>query len=383
MRHALLTLMIIAASAGGAMPAMAGTQSARHRGHQAHAVASASVHTVRKGETAGKIAAANGLSLAQLAALNPGRNLAKLSIGAKLKTGKAAQPRIATRKVEPVAPSEGGTAVLAKGETLYALAKANGVSLQDLMDANPGLTPRRVRAGTRLRLPGQAPAPGESPEQVAALPAIPGGEAADETALASLPAIPGLAPVAREASLIPSGEPGADPLLPFRPADPDHLDLLWPVETRSISSYWGPRTRTRVIRVKNRRKKRVHYRSRHKGIDLPAPMHTDIYAALDGVVVYSGKARGYGNLVTIDHGNGVSTVYGHESVTLVHEGDIVHRGEKIAEVGRAGNATGPHLHFELRVNGVQQNPLPVLDDTEEVPGDLAARNDSQSGPSAN
>ncbi|HZU52261.1 MAG TPA: M23 family metallopeptidase, partial [Holophagaceae bacterium] len=214
-------------------------------------------------------------------------------------------------------------------------------------------------------------------------PAIPGGEADDETALASLPAIPGLAPVAREASLIPSGEPGADPLLPFRPADPDHLDLLWPVETRSISSYWGPRTRTRVIRVKNRRKKRVHYRSRHKGIDLPAPMHTDIYAALDGVVVYSGKARGYGNLVTIDHGNGVSTVYGHESVTLVHEGDIVHRGEKIAEVGRAGNATGPHLHFELRVNGVQQNPLPVLDDTEEVPGDLAARNDSQSGPSAN
>ena len=128
--------------------------------------------------------------------------------------------------------------------------------------------------------------------------------------------------------------------------------------------------------MKNRRKKRVHYRSRHKGIDLPAPMHTDIYAAMDGIVVYAGKARGYGNLVTVDHGNGVSTVYGHESVTLVHEGDIVHRGEKIAEVGRAGNATGPHLHFELRVDGVQRNPLPVLDDTEEVPGELAARNDA-------
>ena len=60
----------------------------------------------------------------------------------------------------------------------------------------------------------------------------------------------------------------------------------------------------------------------------------------------------------------------------MHEGDIVHRGEKIAEVGRAGNATGPHLHFELRVDGVQRNPLPVLDDTEEVPGELAARNDA-------
>jgi murein DD-endopeptidase MepM/ murein hydrolase activator NlpD len=380
MRHALLTLMIIA------MPAMAGTHSARRHGGKAHTAASASVHTVRKGETAGKVALANGLSLAQLQALNPGRNLAKLSVGAKLNTGKAAQPRIASRKTEAEEPSAGGTAVLAKGETLYALAKANGVSLQDLLAANPSLNPRRVRAGTELQLPGQSIArttlKDEGSERVAALPAIPDDETA--SGLAGLPAIPStVAPVAREASLIPSGEPGADPLLPFRPADPDHLDLLWPVETRSISSYWGPRTRTRVIRVKNRRKKRIHYRGRHKGIDLPAPMHTDIYAALDGVVVFSGKARGYGNLVTINHGNGVSTVYGHESVTLVHEGDIVHRGEKIAEVGRAGNATGPHLHFELRLNGVQQNPLPVLDDTEEIPGDLAARNDSQSGPSAN
>jgi len=363
MRHALLTLMIIA------MPAAAGTHGARP-GHHAKS-SSATVHSVRKGETAGRIAAANGLSVAQLQALNPGRNLAKLSIGTKLHIA----ARTAARKPVAAPSPDGATAVLEKGQTLYALAKANGVSVQDLMAANPGLNPRRLRPGTVLQLPGSAPVAEEAAPQIADLPAIPGEAAPSD--LAPLPAIPVLAaPVAREASLIPSGEPGSEPLLPFRPADPDHLDLLWPVETRSISSYWGPRTRTRVIRVKNRRKKRVHYRSRHKGIDLPAPMHTDIYAAMDGVVVYAGKARGYGNLVTVDHGNGVSTVYGHESVTLVREGDIVHRGEKIAEVGRAGNATGPHLHFELRVDGVQRNPLPVLDDTEEVPGELAARNDS-------
>ncbi|HET6329660.1 MAG TPA: LysM peptidoglycan-binding domain-containing M23 family metallopeptidase [Holophagaceae bacterium] len=372
MRHALLTLMIIA------MPATAGAHRVRP-GHHAKATSSSSVHTVRKGETAGRIAAANGLSVAQLQALNPGRNLAKLSIGTKLHIAAAAAPRIATRKPVAASPEAGTTAVLAKGQTLYALAKANSISVQDLMAANPGLNPRRVRPGTVLQLPGGAPAEADgAAPRVADLPAIPGEAAPSD--LPPLPTIPALtAPVVREASLIPSGEPGAEPLLPFRPADPDNLDLLWPVETRSISSYWGPRIRTRVVRVKNRRKKRIRYHGRHKGIDLPAPMHTDIYAAMDGVVVYAGKARGYGNLVTVDHGNGVTTVYGHESVTLVHEGDIVRRGEKIAEVGRAGNATGPHLHFELRVDGVQRNPLPVLDDTEEIPGELAARND----PSAN
>ena len=375
MRHAFLTLMIVA------MPAMAGSHHGRH--HRA-AAAPAGTHAVRRGETAGKIAAANGLSLAELQRLNPGKDLAHLSIGTQLHL--QTPTRVAARHAEP-APEEAaptGTAVLAKGQTLFALAKAHGLSVQDLMDANPGLNPRRVRAGSVLHLPGQAESGSEAaPEAEAALtqlPSIPG----DEQGLAALPEIPAAAKaLPREASLIPSGEPGADPVFPFTPADPDHLDLLWPVETRSISSFWGPRTRTRVVRVKNRRKKRVRYRGRHKGIDLPAPMHTDIYAALDGVVVYAGKAKGYGNLITVDHGNGVTTVYGHESVTLVREGDVVHRGEKIAEVGRAGNATGPHLHFELRLNGIQQNPLPVLDDTEEIPGDLTARNGGEEGPSSN
>jgi murein DD-endopeptidase MepM/ murein hydrolase activator NlpD len=164
-------------------------------------------------------------------------------------------------------------------------------------------------------------------------------------------------------------------LLPtYVTADPDHLDLLWPVETRSISSAWGPRMRTKTIRVKDQRKKRVRYRGRHKGVDLTAPQGTPVFATLDGQVIIAGKHKQYGNYVLIDHGNGVATLYAHHKMNLVHEGDIVRRGQQIAEVGRTGNATGPHLHFELRVDGIQRNPLPVLNDEEEVPADLMAQN---------
>lgn len=164
-------------------------------------------------------------------------------------------------------------------------------------------------------------------------------------------------------------------LLPiYAPADPDRLDLLWPVETRTISSAWGPRVRTKVVRVKNHRKKRIRYKGRHRGIDLTAPTGTAVFAVLDGEVVMAGRHKQYGNYVVVDHGNGVHTLYAHHKLNLVQEGDIVRRGQKIAEVGRTGNATGPHLHFELKVDGVQRNPLPVLNDEEEIPADIAAQN---------
>jgi murein DD-endopeptidase MepM/ murein hydrolase activator NlpD len=131
--------------------------------------------------------------------------------------------------------------------------------------------------------------------------------------------------------------------------------------------------RTKTIRVKDQRKKRIRYRGRHKGVDLTAPTGAAVFAALDGQVICSGKHKQYGNYVVVDHGNGVSTVYAHHSLNLVQTGDIVRRGQKIAEVGRTGNATGPHLHFELRVDGVQRNPLPVLNDEEEVPAGMTVQ----------
>lgn len=94
----------------------------------------------------------------------------------------------------------------------------------------------------------------------------------------------------------------------------------------------------------------------HEGVDFMAEIGTPIYAAAGGVVIHAGPSMGYGNLVEIDHGNGLVTRYGHTSKLLTKEGDVVLRGQEIAEVGNTGRSTGPHLHFEVRYNGVPQNP---------------------------
>jgi murein DD-endopeptidase MepM/ murein hydrolase activator NlpD len=102
---------------------------------------------------------------------------------------------------------------------------------------------------------------------------------------------------------------------------------------------------------------------------------------MDGQVVVSGRMKEYGKYVAIDHGNGVVTLYAHCNKNFVVAGEIVRRGQKIAEVGRTGNATGPHLHFELRLDGIPQNPLPKMNDMEEIPADLVAQNQVATAPS--
>lgn len=98
----------------------------------------------------------------------------------------------------------------------------------------------------------------------------------------------------------------------------------------------------------------------HKGIDIANKSGTPIYAVLDGVVVFSGVQRGYGNVVLIEHPNFVMTVYAHHEKNLVKVGDHVKRGQQIARMGSTGNSTGPHLHFEYRVKGTAINPRKVL-----------------------
>ncbi len=98
----------------------------------------------------------------------------------------------------------------------------------------------------------------------------------------------------------------------------------------------------------------------HGGIDLAGPTGTPIYAANDGRVIYAGWADGYGYLVKIDHGNGVVTYYGHNSEILVEVGDWVTVGQQISEMGSTGFSTGPHLHFEVRINGERIDPVPYL-----------------------
>lgn len=342
MRLAVLTLVIASFSLG--LQATPNRTSKKASSRSTAPVADGAVHVIRKGETAAQVARANGLSLAELAALNPGKPLSRLVVGAKLNLR---QTRFAA-----ALPAE-----------TPAVATALPIALAAL-PGTPVVTPTPMPHLERLL-----------PYQIRTIPPVSGRAGASDldshqapgTTAQLLARLQPVMPPVTEAELL--------ALLPtYAPADPERLDLLWPVETRSISSAWGPRMRTKTVRVKNQRKKRVRYKGRHKGIDLTAPMGTSVYAALDGQVILSGKHKQYGNFIVVEHGNGVVTLYAHHSLNLTHEGDIVHRGQKIAEVGRTGNATGPHLHFELKVDGVQRNPLPVLNDEEEIPAELAAQN---------
>jgi murein DD-endopeptidase MepM/ murein hydrolase activator NlpD len=99
---------------------------------------------------------------------------------------------------------------------------------------------------------------------------------------------------------------------------------------------------------------------RHKGIDLAAPTGAPIVAAANGVVIFAGRMNGFGRLVLVRHTSTVVTAYGHMSVIRTHVGERVKAGELIALVGSAGHSTGPHLHFEVRINGVQVNPQSFL-----------------------
>jgi septal ring factor EnvC (AmiA/AmiB activator) len=98
----------------------------------------------------------------------------------------------------------------------------------------------------------------------------------------------------------------------------------------------------------------------HEGLDFPAAPGTPIYAASGGVVVTQLLHPTYGNMVEIDHGNDLLTRYGHASRVFVKSGDVVKRGQKIAEIGTTGRSTGPHLHFEVLVRGVPQDPQKFL-----------------------
>ena len=99
----------------------------------------------------------------------------------------------------------------------------------------------------------------------------------------------------------------------------------------------------------------------HQGIDIAAEMGTPIVATADGVVTIAGRnAGGYGNMVDIDHGSGVSTRYGHASAVVVTAGQRVRRGQIIAYVGSTGHSTGPHLHYEVRLSGQPVNPTSYL-----------------------
>lgn len=125
--------------------------------------------------------------------------------------------------------------------------------------------------------------------------------------------------------------------------------LIWPVAVNGtvITSPYGYREHPIQGVVKL-----------HQGLDIGgASFGAPIVAALDGIVSYAGELGSYGNCVMIDHGNGITTLYAHGQKILTEKGKVVKQGDLIMEVGSTGNSTGPHCHFEVRVNGYTQDPL--------------------------
>ena len=130
--------------------------------------------------------------------------------------------------------------------------------------------------------------------------------------------------------------------------------LNWPVPSRAASSSSlssGYVSRNRPIGSGS---------EFHTGYDIPASYGSAVVAAEAGTVIYAGWMSGYGNTIMINHGNGLVTLYGHNSSLTVSKGDTVSRGQQVAKIGSTGNSTGNHCHFEVRVNGSHTNPEPYL-----------------------
>ena len=98
----------------------------------------------------------------------------------------------------------------------------------------------------------------------------------------------------------------------------------------------------------------------HTGVDIAAPIGSDFIAVNDGIVIKAEMNAAYGNMVIIDHGGGISTLYAHGSEILVQVGQTVKRKDAVLKVGSTGYSTGPHAHFEVRINGITTDPLPYI-----------------------
>lgn len=127
--------------------------------------------------------------------------------------------------------------------------------------------------------------------------------------------------------------------------------FIWPAAySKSITCKYGPR-----IHPITKKK------STHTGIDIRAAMNTNVYATASGKVIKAGWNTAYGNMIIIDHGNGITSLYGHANKLNVKVGDTVNQGDIIMKAGSTGYSTGPHLHFEVRKNGTPQDPKNYLD----------------------
>lgn len=206
-----------------------------------------------------------------------------------------------------------------RGDSVSRIAERNGVPVEDIVELNGLVDPDKLEVGQPLFLYG-----------IDELLARKAAEAPAQTSTAK-PRKPRKPSTTRAPSPTPRKPPKPVKVSPY----------VWPVDGGTLTSGFGPRGR------------RVH-----KGIDIAAEPGTPIKAVAAGKVIYSdNKQRGYGNLVILQHPDGAVTVYAHNRRNLVDEGDTVRQGAVIAELGNTGRSTGPHLHFELRLDSKAVDPL--------------------------
>lgn len=239
----------------------------------------------------------------------------------------------------PVAlASSGGVAdtvhVVAAGDTLWSIASRHGLTVEAVADTNRLESPDRLQVGLRLVLPGSSQVRFAAPSGSHI---VRTGDTAWSIARMHGTTVDALA---RANGLTDPARLAVGQVLTIRPEA--RAGLTWP-SRGVITSRFGFRGRRH-----------------HHGIDIAAPAGTAINAALDGAVTFAGWRAGYGKLVILDHGGGLTTWYGHASELLARVGRRVRQGELIARVGATGNVTGPNLHFEVRRGDTPLDPLPFL-----------------------
>lgn len=242
------------------------------------------------------------------------------------------------------------THTVAKGESLSVIAQKYSVSVDTIMWSNSLSNPNKLKIGQTLKFPSisgvvHVVSRGESIWTIAKKYGISRDEIVranqldepDKLQLKQALVIPGAKPLPVRSAPIAIASRGA-----ASSRSSSQGALAWPLSGR-ISSYFG-----------------LRWGRMHNGIDLAVPIGTPVKAAADGCVIFAASMSGYGRLVILDHGAGVHSYYGHNSSFAVKVGDTVAAGDRIALSGNSGVSTGPHLHFEIRVNGRAVNPLDYL-----------------------
>ncbi len=241
----------------------------------------------------------------------------------------------AYKRSKPPAKPKGITHVVERGQTLFRISQAYQVKVTVLMEANHLKPSTPLKVGQRLFIPGT-----NAVKKVETYRPLTAQER--EVLERSL---------SDEVVTLPP------PTEPPRPRVKTDAELVWPI-MGPINSPFGPR-----------------WGKFHAGIDIGSPSYQEVVAALDGEVIYANETQGpLGKAVVLQHAHGLRTVYAHLSIIIAHEADTVRQGQAIAGVGDTGRATGPHLHFEVRKNGIALNPEEYLPATiDQLVRDLSRR----------